>query len=46
VRPVTGSPRFKPPGIIQTNNQFGPAVNRVFGPRELCVPTTIVEDDA
>ena len=42
VRPVTGSPRFKPPvPAVFTNNQFGPATNRVFGPRELCVPTTI-----
>jgi hypothetical protein len=44
VRPVTGSPRFKGPSAIFTNNQFGSDKNRVFGPRELCVPTTIVVD--
>jgi len=45
VRPVTGSPRFKAPGNIFTTNQFGTAINRVFGPRELCVPTAIVPLD-
>ena len=45
VRPVTGSPRFKGPGVVYTNNQLGDAANRVFGPRELCVPTTILSDD-
>ena len=43
VRPVTGSPRVKYPQIF-TTNQFGTAINRVFGPRELCVPTDIVTD--
>ena len=41
VRPVTGSPRFKGPQIFLTN-QFGSTENKVFGPRELCVPTQIV----
>ncbi len=44
VRPVSGSPRFKGPGVVYTNNQLGDATNRVFGPRELCVPTTILSD--
>jgi hypothetical protein len=44
VRPVTGSPRFQSPGQIFTNNQVNEAIERVFGPRELCVPTTIDDD--
>jgi hypothetical protein len=42
VRPVTGSPRFKGPSSIFTNNQFGTGIHRVYGPRELCVPSTII----
>ena len=37
----TGAPRFKGPHIF-TTNQFGSADYKVFGPRELCVPTTIL----
>ncbi len=41
VRVVTGSPKVKPPAIF-TNNQFGTNQYKVFGPRELCVPTEIL----
>jgi hypothetical protein len=44
VRPVTGSPRFKGPKI-SINNQFGPAGFKVFGARELCLPTVILNVD-
>jgi hypothetical protein len=44
VRPVTGSPRFKGPNIF-TTNQFGSSNFKTFGPRELCLPTTIANDD-
>ncbi|MCC6850299.1 MAG: hypothetical protein IT294_17550 [Deltaproteobacteria bacterium] len=42
VRQASG-PRFRgPAGGIFTTNQFGSAAFRVFGPRELCVPTQIL----
>ncbi|MCC6767315.1 MAG: hypothetical protein IT293_21910 [Deltaproteobacteria bacterium] len=42
VRQASG-PRFRgPAGGIFTTNQFGSAAFRVFGPRELCVPTVIL----
>jgi hypothetical protein len=44
VRPATGSPRFKGPRIFLTN-QFGSTENKVFGARELCVPTQVVNAD-
>jgi hypothetical protein len=45
VGPATGSPRFKGLPAISTTNQFGSNQFRVFGARELCVPTTISIDD-
>jgi hypothetical protein len=44
VRRGTGSPQFKGPTIF-TADQFGDAKYKVFGPRELCVPTTINTPD-
>ena len=45
VRKVVGSPPFKPPApAVFTEDQFGAASYRVFGPRELCVPTTMNTD--
>lgn len=42
VRQASG-PRFRgPAGGIFTANQFGTAAFRVFGPRELCVPTQVL----
>jgi hypothetical protein len=43
-RRTTGSPFFKGPTVF-TADQFGDAKYKVFGPRELCVPTTINEVD-
>jgi hypothetical protein len=38
-----GGPRFRgPAGGIFTTNQFGSAAFKVFGPRELCVPTLVL----
>lgn len=37
----TSSPRFKGPQIF-TTNQFGSNTFKVFGPRELCLPTLIL----
>ncbi len=41
IRETTGFPRFKGPEIF-TTNQFGSADYKVFGPRELCVPTLVL----